>query len=321
LELSNTPQVYPWKDARTLSFLIVGIISLIGFVLWEIFAPLKEPLLPIHLFKKFSWVAAIINLGLGASVYYAMAIIWPQMVAVLYTDDGGASMHAAWLSCLSGLMIVAGQISAGALAAYIGKTKYQVIVALTVGGALLGSMASCGPEDLTRAATLMSIGCFFIGWNESVCLANAGIDIDDQQEIGTAIGMAGSLRSAISAVASTVYVVVLTNRLTVTIPLEVPPAVIAAGLPSASVPAFLGGFTTGNFSAVEGLTPTIMAAGSVAYKQASAHAYSTVFYTTIAFSGVAIVLSLFNPNVDDKMTNDVAATLHQRDGERTVAEK
>jgi len=36
---------------------------------------------------------------------------------------------------------------------------------------------------------------------------------------------------------------------------------------------------------------------------------------------VAIILSLFNPNVDEKMTNEVAATLHQRDGERTVAEK
>lgn len=273
-----------------------------------------------HLFKKFSWVAATINLGLGASVYYAMAIIWPQMVAVLYTDDGGASMHAAWLSSISGTMIVAGQLSAGALAAYFGKTKYQVIVALVVGGSLLASLASCGPGDLTRAAVLMSLGCFFIGWNEAVCLGTAGIDIEDQQEIGTALGMAGSMRSAISGIASTVYVVVLTNRLTVTIPAEVPPAVIAAGLPSGSVAAFLGGFTTGNFSAVEGLTPTILAAGSAAYKEASAHAYSTVFLTSLAFSGVAIILSVFNPNVDDKMTNEVAATLHNRN-EADVAEK
>lgn len=123
-----------------------------------------------------------------------------------------------------------------------------------------------------------------------MCLANAGIEVEDQQEIGTAVGMAGSIRSAISTICSSVYVAVLTNRLTATIPAEIPPAVIAAGLPSASVPAFLGGFTTGNFSSVEGLTAEIAAVGARAYKGANAHAYSTVFYTTLAFSGLAIII-------------------------------
>jgi hypothetical protein len=46
-----------------------------------------------------------------------------------------------------------------------------------------------------------------------------------------------------------------------------------------------------------------------AYKTASAQAYSTVFYTTIAFSGIAVVISFFSPNVDDKMTGEIAVTL------------
>ena len=160
----------------------------------------------------------------------------------------------------------------------------------------------------------MALSSFFVGWNESLCLTNAGIEVEDQQEIGTAVGMAGSIRSAISTIAASVYVVVLTNRLTTTIPAEVPPAVVKAGLPVGSVPAFLEGFTTGNFSDVKGLTPNITAVGVEAYKVASAHAYKTVFLTSIAFTGLAVIIAFWAPNVDDKMTGQVVTTLHEKEG-------
>jgi hypothetical protein len=212
------------------------------------------------------------------------------MVAVLYTNDSGTSMYSGWLNCVSGTMIVAGQIIGGCLAVPIVKTKYQCITVLTIGGALLGAMASCTPDAKGRANVLMALGCFFIGWNETVCLANAGIEVEDQQEIGTAVGMAGSIRSSISTICSSVYVAVLTNRLAETIPADVPPAVISAGVPASSVPKFIAGFTTGNFSSVQGLTGEITAVGVRAYKEANASAYSTVFYTSIAFTGLAIII-------------------------------
>ena len=64
------------------------------------------------------------------------------MVAVLYTDDGGASMYAGWLACVPSLMINFGQIVGGFLAEPIGKTKYQCMAVLTIGGALLGGKSS-----------------------------------------------------------------------------------------------------------------------------------------------------------------------------------
>ena len=174
----------------------------------------------------------------------------------------------------------------------------------------LQAIASCTPDTKDRATALIIVGSFFIGWNESVCLSNAGIELLDQREIGTAIGAAGSIRSAISSVASAVYLTVLSNRLSTTIPALVPPALTAAGLPASSVPAFLSGLTTGSFAKVPGLTDSILAAGTRAYKLANAQAYSTVFYTTIAFTGTAVIVSFFSPNVDDKMTRDVAVMLN-----------
>jgi hypothetical protein len=116
-----------------------------------------------------------------------------------------------------------------------------------------------------------------------------------------------------------VYITVLSNRLSQTIPAKVPQAVTQAGLPASSVPAFIQGFTTGSFTNITGLNNNILAVGTRAYRVANAEAYSTVFYTTIAFSGIAIILSFFSPNVDDKMTGQVAVTLHHTEAEKVTA--
>lgn len=44
----------------------------------------------------------------------------------------------------------------------------------------------------------------------------------------------------------------------------------------------------------------------------------TVSLTTIVFSGLALVLSFFVPNVEDRLTGDVVATLHNRDDEKVI---
>lgn len=67
--------VYPWKSAATISAIVVGGVVLAIFVLWEIYAPLKEPLVPMHLFRNREWVVAVVLMGLGAGVYYAFAIV------------------------------------------------------------------------------------------------------------------------------------------------------------------------------------------------------------------------------------------------------
>jgi hypothetical protein len=133
--------------------------------------------------------------------------------------------------------------------------------------------------------------------------------------------VAGSIRFLISSIAATVYSVILSNRLTKTIAAQVPPALLAAGLPATSIPSFIAAFALGPtaFAAVPGVTPDIIAAGSSAYKHANADAYRTVFLSNIAFSGVAIVCSLLLPNVDHLLTNQVATTLHQGRDEGHIA--
>jgi hypothetical protein len=42
----------------------------------------------------------------------------------------------------------------------------------------------------------------------------------------------------------------------------------------------------------------------------AADAYKTVDLVTIAFSGIAVILTYWAPNIDDLMSEEVAATLH-----------
>lgn len=160
---------------------------------------------------------------------------------------------------------------------------------------------------------MIFLGCFFIGWNETVCLANATIILHDQQEIGVAGGVAGSIRGGISAISISVYSTVLNNRLAETVPNQVTPVVTDAGLPSSSVTEFLAAIGVGTpeaFATVDGATERIITIGIAAYQQASVDAFRTVYFTVIAFAGIGIVLCFFASNTEKLMLDSVAATLH-----------
>ncbi len=79
-------------------------------------------------------------------------------------------------------------------------------------------MAGASPADVNLPIGLLIPGNFFIGWMEALTLTLPGMYIRDQNEIGVAVGVAGSVRSALSTLASTIYVAILNNRLAETVP-------------------------------------------------------------------------------------------------------
>jgi hypothetical protein len=83
--------------------------------------------------------------------------------------------------------------------------------------------------------------------------------------------------------------------------------------------AIAGGGTETLLAGVQGLTPAIQKAGTLAYRVANMQAYRTVFYVSIAFGGLAMLISFWIPNVDDKMSGSVAATLGNQS--KTATEK
>jgi ATP/ADP translocase len=133
---------YAWKSAHVIATIVIGFFALVAFVFYEALMPLKEPLVPMHVFKNIPWVATMMVVALGASVYYAFAIVWPTMVFSLYTSDltkGG------YLCCVTGCGTNAGQIVGGNLCRRLGRQRLQVVVTAVCMGVFLGGKLPAPP--------------------------------------------------------------------------------------------------------------------------------------------------------------------------------
>jgi MFS family permease len=316
LGISWGGSVYPWKSAAVITSITGGALTLLIFGLWEAYAPLKEPLMPAHLFKSVPWIASLLLVSISAGVYYAFAIIWPAQVAVLYGDG-----NPIWIGLVSSLLSIAfvtGQVFGGLVARLIGHTKIQSIVVFFTGGTFLGCMAVSTPDNPKTAMTLLFLGAFFVGWNETIALANATLLVRDQREIGIGGGLATTTRAFISAILQAVYTTIFSNRLTTNITEKVPSALISAGLPANSVAQFLSAISVGTasaFNAVPGISDTITAVGLRAYKIANSEAYKTVYLSTIAFTAIGLICAFLTTDMDEFMSDKVAVTLANEDNE------
>ena len=97
--------------------------------------------------------------------------------------------------------------------------------------------------------------------------------------------------------------------MTTTLPANIAPAALKAGLPSADLPALFAAIAAGTATAMEavpGITPTVIAAVGDAVKAAYSQAFKTVYLTSIAFGGLSIIAALFITSIDDLMTDFVA---------------
>src|SRR6185437_5736776 len=109
--------------------------------------------------------------------------------------------------------------------------------------------------------------------------------------------------------AASIYVSILNNRLATTLSANVSPAASKAGLPTADLPALFAALAAGTQTALEavpGINPTIIAAVRDAVKVAYSQAFKTVYLTSIAFGGLAIIAALFITSVDGLLTDFVA---------------
>jgi hypothetical protein len=249
-------------------------------------------------------VVIVIN-ALASSAFYGYAIVFPQMVFGVWTSDRD---YGSVLACASSGGFVFGIILSG-LARYLGPVRYQIFVAAMISTPLLGAVACATVDNKSTVLGLIITGCIFCGYIEGTTVTTSSLAINNQAEIGIAVGVGATTRGVGATIATTIYIVVLSNRLATTIPAVVPPALVEAGLPASSVAGFIQGFTTGSFEGVPGVTQQIIDIGSRAYKQAQVDAFRTIFLVSIAFVGTIIVLSLFYPDLDSKMTNDVGALL------------
>ncbi|KAK4495960.1 hypothetical protein PRZ48_013228 [Zasmidium cellare] len=300
--------VYPWGSAHVIATLVAGAVTVIGFVLYEIYMPLNRPLVPMHLFRSRDYCVLTVISAVGGMLYYSLNVIYPTMVAALFTTD---PVRGGLLTCVIGGGVAAGQFSSSLWAKPGGNFRWKLFFSVVACTAFTAAMAGVKYNE-HAASALMVLASFFIGALESLVGIAITFSVEDQSEIGVAVGVYASVRSAAGCLATSVFATILKNRLGHNIEHTVVPALVKAGLPVASVEPFLTALESGNKSAigqVPGVTPSVVGVAVETMKWSYSNALSLVFLVTLAFGICSSVVAFFSPEVEKHYSNDVVRQL------------
>ncbi|EXJ87481.1 hypothetical protein A1O3_04441 [Capronia epimyces CBS 606.96] len=302
---------YPWDSAAVISTLVLGIVGIVSFFVWEANGTAKKPLLPWAFLIKNprGFLLPMVSGTIGGMFYYGLTIIWPTQVNTVYASslqvDG-------WLASILACGTQTGTMLGSLVFKRLGHHRLQLIGAYVFMIAFCAGLSQAGVHQRSVAvscAFLTGLGCGVVE-NLVVLVAQVG---KDAAEIGLVVGTIGSFRSLGGALAQAIYVTILTNKLKGELASKVPAAALKAGLPASSLPALfqaIAAESAAAFAAVPGISTTIVAAVELAEVEAYSASFQYVYYACIAFGGVGLITSLFiTKNVDAEMTDFVAKKL------------
>ncbi|KAK3672123.1 hypothetical protein LTR78_008094 [Recurvomyces mirabilis] len=300
--------VYPWTSAYVLAPLIIGFAVLVAFVLYESLMDLRRPLIPMHLFRQLDFVLMNVLSAVGGVVYYGANTLFPYMVGSLYTSDpikGGLVA-----SCI-GAGVCAGQTIGSWIAVPGGHMKLKLIVISSGLCAFVAALSGATDSQAIGSALAVCAG-LMVGLLEVIVSTIVTIVIADQSEIGAAAGVFGSIRSLAGVLATAIYLSVLMNKLKEFTASDVVPAVVQAGVPSASIPGFLAALAQGDIAALQsvpGVTTQAIEVGVATLREAYAKTFKIVWLGTLAFGLLAVAASCFTKDLDEKLSHDVVRRL------------
>jgi hypothetical protein len=224
-----------------------------------------------------------------------MTILRPIITGNVYTTD---VLAIRWQSSAVGGGILLGQALGGFAISFIPKLKYQTMIATCFSFAFVTSLSTIttGEAGHTLFIALGVLACTSIGFVDNITFPGVTL-VTKPQDIGLATGVLGSIR-AVGVITQALYVSVLDNRLAEYLPANVSPVALEAGLPSSSLPELFAGITAGNFSAVPGITPQVIAVIAEQVKRSYMESVKVVFYVTIPFGIGLILAACFMPNME-----------------------
>ncbi|KAI2469550.1 trichothecene efflux pump [Annulohypoxylon bovei var. microspora] len=293
--------IYPWNSATIISSIVIGVALLIALFTYEAFAKLEYPAIPVQFFANRGFISLVACATVATMSYYSAVLLWPQQVKALYTMD---ITYGGWVSCTVASATALGQAFGGFFVKWGGNVRNWIIFSTFSMVAFVGACASLTPDTLNAGIAFTMIGPFFVGVIEVCALALAPL-FCRPVDIGLASGLLASIRSAGGSIAVSVYSSILSNRLATTVPANVGPAAVAAGLSEDNVPALVASILKSKLGSFPGLTPEIQAAVTSALPTAYSQAFKTVYLASLGFGAIAIVGCLFSKDAQKHLTDKV----------------
>ncbi|KAI1258440.1 fungal trichothecene efflux pump [Xylariaceae sp. FL1019] len=298
--------IYPWKSAATISTLVIGALLLVALFVYETYAKLEYPAIPVKFFRNRGFISLVACATVATMFYYSAVLLWPQQIAQMYTSD---TVYGGWLSATVGSSTAIGQIVAGLLLKFGINSRYFLIFSTFAMVGIVGSLASLTPHTLNTGIALTLVGPFFTGVIELSSLALAPL-FCKPEDIGLASGLLASIRSAGGSIAVTVYSAILLNRKASTIPAAVIPAVTAAGLPESDVASYVAAVIAGTYTKLPNISSDVLAATKAVLPGAYSQAFQTVYLASFGFGAIALIGCLFAKDARQYLTDKVDRKMH-----------
>jgi MFS family permease len=189
--------IYAWQDAHVLASLIVGAVLLIAFALYEVYAPLKQPLLPVRLFKIRNITASVFIGSTMQMIWTVSLVFWPIQITALFTTD---NVTIGFLSCAPGIALAAGELIFAPIFATIGHLKWQLVIASAMTAIFGAAMAAVNHERRNMGIAFTSLAGLAVGWVELITIVVTGL-VAPPHDIGVAQGFLGATRAVFGTVA------------------------------------------------------------------------------------------------------------------------
>ncbi|RVX72009.1 hypothetical protein B0A52_04607 [Exophiala mesophila] len=306
----------PSSDKRVVICLTVGLVVVALFGLWENQAEqrfnVRYPLCPRHVFTKGKgrdMTAPFLVVFTETMFYYIINVIWPTMVNVFW---GGATdiYTGSVLSLPPNLGLLVGAILLVLFGSRLRRWKWTLTgsVVITV---LFGALLGLGrPDRKAMMIAFVFINQITMGWGQFLSIAYTQLGVD-QEDLGVSGGLSGVARNGGGVVALTVCSTILANVQASSMKNLVPPAVIAAGLPSASVEALMAALPLGEaaLSQVPGITEEILISALGAFQQSYVVALRTTALASLSFGLISILACFWCKDIDHRMTDQIEVYL------------
>lgn len=197
-----------WADSRTLTYLAVGAVLSVLFVIWE--GKAKEPILPMRLFRNHTFtLTSVLGAVIGAGMFGAIVMLplYLQIVKADSATDAGLKLIPLMLG------IVTTSIFSGKRITTTGKYKKFPIVGtaiMTVGIVLMATLTRVTPYwQLSIYAIIVGAGLGLSMQTIVIALQNSV----DYRDMGVATSSNTFFRSLGSVFGTAIFGAVLNNRL------------------------------------------------------------------------------------------------------------
>lgn len=192
-----TQGTYPWRSAHVIASLVVGALTLVAFTVYETYVPLRQPLLPVRLFKLPNIVACIFVGSTMQMVWLALNVFWPVQINVLFTTN---EVTIGLLSSTVGVALTAGELIFAPLFRSVGHLKWQVVIASLMTAVFSTAMAAVNYKTEKMGIAFTILAGLAVGWIELVTIVITGL-VAPPNDIGVAQGFFSSIRLVFGTIA------------------------------------------------------------------------------------------------------------------------